>query len=233
MRRPPSSARLEPRRSEAAVSLALTLAAMLLVCAVVLLDLSGSANAATAAFLRGIDPDSADEYPPIIDWAVRVLLLYPGIVCLVLAAAFTALAFASRFGPRWSVVTTGVACAAGTFVLLGLAALRAAAGMRIGDFEYFAVYMWLKEMSATWFAFATEIPLLATVLGLPAVGILLIRRHLRDVDSADRRARAGAPAPFSQAAFAVAAAYLAATSCQFTTSHIAFTKSGRTFLYCR
>jgi uncharacterized membrane protein len=224
MRRPPSSARLEPRRSEAAVSLALTLAAMLLVCAVVLLDLSGSANAATAAFLRGIDPDSADEYPPIIDWAVRVLLLYPGIVCLVLAAAFTALAFASRFGPRWSVVTTGVACAAGTFVLLGLAALRAAAGMRIGDFEYFAVYMWLKEMSATWFAFAT---------GLPAVGILLIRRHRRDVDSADRRARAGAPAPFSQAAFAVAAAYLAATSCQFTTSHIAFTKSGRTFLYCR
>jgi hypothetical protein len=35
-----------------------------------------------------------------------------------------------------------------------------------------------------WFEPATEIPLLATVLGLPAIGILLIRRHLRNAETA-------------------------------------------------
>jgi uncharacterized membrane protein len=184
MRRPPSPPRLEPRRSEAAITLALTLAALLLACATALLDLSGSANAATAEFLRGIGPDSADEYPPIIDWAVRFLLVYPGIMCLILAATFTALAFASRFGPRWSVVATGFACAAGTFALLSLAVIRVMAGMRVGDLEYYLVFMWLKEMGASWFDPAMELPLLATVIGLPAVGILLIRRHLRDAETA-------------------------------------------------
>lgn len=196
MRRPSSSPRLEPRRSEAAITLALTLAVILLGWAVALLDLSGSANAATAEFLGGVDPDSADVYPPVIDWTVRVLILYPGIVCLVLAATFTALALASRFGPRWSVVTTGIVCAAGTFVLIGLAVLRGLAGLRVGDIDYFIVYMWLKDMSAIVFEASTELPLLATVIGLPTVGILLIRTHLRNEEAAGRSVHPDAAMPF-------------------------------------
>jgi uncharacterized membrane protein len=196
MRRPSSTPRLEPRRSQAAIILALTLAAVLLAWAVALLDLSGSANAATAEFLGGVDPDSADVYPPIIDWTVRFLILYPGIVCLVLAATFTALALASRFGPRWSVVTTGLVCAVGTLVLIGLAVIRGMAGLRVGDIDYFIVYMWLKDMSASVFETSTEIPLLATVIGLPAVGILLIHRHLRNAEAAGRSVHPDAVTPF-------------------------------------
>jgi hypothetical protein len=58
------------------------------------------------------------------------------------------------------------------------------AGMRVGGLEYYLVFMWLKEMGASWFDPAMELPLLATVIGLPAVGILLIRRHLRDAETA-------------------------------------------------
>jgi hypothetical protein len=56
--------------------------------------------------------------------------------------------------------------------------------MRVGDLEYFTVFMRIRDMSSSWFDPATEIPLLAAVLGLPAVGILLIRRHLRNAETA-------------------------------------------------
>lgn len=179
MRRPSSSPRLEPQRSEAAIILSLTLAAILLACAVVLLDAAGPARDSVAAILRG-NVDFGVNYLPDLDRIVGVRFIFSGVLYLVLAVAFAALAVASRIGPRWSVVALGVFCMVGTLAVLYL---TVAQGLGRGFVDYELRSM-LQSAAPPWFAPTEGIPAPATLFGLPLVGILLIRTHLRNSEAA-------------------------------------------------
>lgn len=178
-----------PNRSESAVILAATLAVVLLSGGILLLDAFDAASAAAPEYLSSRDPESANQFQLVVHWALHAMLLYPAIVCLFLAGTFTALAVASRIGPRWTVVASGITCAVGTFVLMVLFVVRSMTG--VANYIDYEVHMWLKEEAATWFQFSLEYPLLVTVIGLPTVGVLLIHRHLKN--HSRRAAQRGAP----------------------------------------
>jgi hypothetical protein len=176
-------ARPKPNRSGSAVILSFTLAAILLACAVFLLDAAGPAREAAAETLLDDNDDFGANYLPLLDAIVNFRFVYPAIGCLLLAAAFAALAVASRIGPRWSVIALGVFCILGTIGLLCVAVIRALADMQVGDYEYDELTSWLKAGAPSGFESAEEIPMLTTLFGLPLVGALLIFRHFRNPES--------------------------------------------------
>jgi len=196
MRRAPSSPRLEPRRSESAVILTLMLSAVLLASAIVLLDAAGPAKEVAKARLLAHDDDFGANYLPLLDGIVTARFIYTGIGYLVLAAAFAGLAIASRIGPRWSVVALGVLCIVGTIGVLFLTVARAGADLPVGSGHYDILMGWLKEAAPPWFVPTETVPALATFFGLPAVGILLIHRHLRNAEAAGRSVHPDAVTPF-------------------------------------
>jgi hypothetical protein len=167
--------RPKPNRSEAAVILSLTLAVMLLACAVILLDAAGPARESVAAILRGND-DFGVNYLPDLDFVVGVRFIFTGVLYLVLAVALAALAIASRIGPRWSVVVLGVCCMVGTLVVLLLFVAQGLERSYVG-YEFRSM---LKSAAPLWVAATEGLPELVTLFGLPLVGILLIRRHGRN-----------------------------------------------------
>jgi hypothetical protein len=179
MRRTQRPLRPKPNRSGSAVILSFSLAAVLLACAVVLLDAAGPARDSVAEILRG-NGDFGVNYLPDLDYIVGVRFVFSGVLYLVLAVAFAALAVASRIGPRWSVVALGVFCMAGTLVVLYLTLIRGLGR----NFPYYELVSMLKSAAPPWFAPTEGIPALATFFGLPLVGILLINRHLRNSDGA-------------------------------------------------
>lgn len=196
MRRP-SSPRVEPRRSESAVILALTLSVVLLAGAIVLLDAAGPAHESAEARLLAYDDDFGAAYLPLLDEIVTWRFIYMGLGYLVLAAAFAGLAIASRIGPRWSVIALGVLCILGTIGVLGFTMLRAVADIpAIGSGEYDVLVGWLKDAAPPWFEPTETIPAFAPFFGLPAVGLLLIHRHYRNSGTLERHTRASAPVPF-------------------------------------
>jgi hypothetical protein len=185
MRRAQSSPRPEPRRSEAAIILALTLSAVLLVCAVVILHAAGPAKAyAEGILLKG--EDFGVNYLPDLEVVVDLRFIYPGMLCLFLAGALVALALASRSGPRWSVVTLGLLCGLGTLALLYVALVRVSVGLPGGNFAVGELMSWMKDAAPSLFAPIEGIPVLATVFGLPTIGMLLITQHLRNVEASGR-----------------------------------------------
>lgn len=183
MNRLPNRPRPKPNRSESAVILSFSLAAILLACAVFLLDASGPARDSAAATLLADDGDFGSNYLPQLDAIVNFRFVYPAVGCLLLAAAFAALAVASRTGPRWSVIALGVCCILGTIGLVFVAVIRLMVDIPIGDYEYDELTSWLKAGAPSGFESAEEIPMLTTLLGLPLVGALLIFRHLRNPES--------------------------------------------------
>jgi hypothetical protein len=195
MRRAPRSPLVEPRRSESAIILALTLAAVLLLCAVVILDAAGPAKAYAEGILRKND-DFGVNYLPDLEAAVALRFVYPAILCLFLAGVLVALAFASRSGPRWSVIALGLLCGLGVLALLYVTLVRLAVGLPGGGYAMGELMTWLKDAAPPWFAPTEGIPTLAAVFGLPAVGILLIHRHLRNAEAAGRSVHPDAVKPF-------------------------------------
>jgi len=177
MSRLPSPLELKPNRSESAVILSFTLAAILLACAIVLLDAAGPARDSVAAILRRND-DFGVNYLPDLDFIVGVRFVFSGVLYFVLAVAFAALAVASRIGPRWSVVALGVFCMVGTLAVLYLFVAQGLGRSFVG-YEFRS----MLKSAAPWVAATEGIPELATLFGLPLVGILLINQHLRNSDT--------------------------------------------------
>jgi hypothetical protein len=178
MSRLPSPPQPKPNRSESAVILSFTLAVILLACAVVLLDAAGPARDSVAEILKG-NEDFGVNYLPDLDFIVGVRFVFSGVLYLVLAVAFAALAIASRIGPRWSVVALGVFCMVGTLVILYLAVAQGLGR----SFVHYELRSMLQSAAPPWVAATEGIPELATLFGLPLVGILLINRHLRNSDT--------------------------------------------------
>ncbi|GAA2147294.1 hypothetical protein [Glycomyces algeriensis] len=175
MRRLPSPPRPKPNRSESAVILSFTLAVILLACAVVLFDAAGPAKESVAAILMRGEVFGAN-YLPDLDYIVGLRFIFSGVLYLVLAIAFGALAVASRIGPRWSVVALGVLCMVGTLVILYLTVAQSLSR----SFVYYELREMLQSAAPPWLAPTEGIPPLVTLFGLPLVGILLINRHLRN-----------------------------------------------------
>jgi hypothetical protein len=184
VRRPSNSPRLQPQRSQAAIILALTLSAVFLVCAVVMLDAAGPARESAKANLLAGDDDFGVNYLPELEAAVNLEFVYPAVLCLFLATALAALAFASRSGPRWSIITLGVLCELATVVFLYLAVVQLSVGLPGGGYAFGELTSWLKEAAPPWFAPTEGIPVLATVFGLPAIGVLLIIGHYNKPETA-------------------------------------------------
>ncbi|MDN3243092.1 hypothetical protein [Glycomyces tritici] len=183
MNRLASPPRPKPNRSESAVILSFSLAVILLACAVFLLDAAGPARDAAAETLLDDNDDFGASYLPQLDAIVNFRFVYPAVGCLLLAAAFTALAVASRIGPRWSVIVLGVFCAVGALGLVMVAALRLMVDIPIGDYEYDELTSWLKAGAPSGFESAEEIPVLTTLFGLPLIGALLTLGHHRNRES--------------------------------------------------
>ncbi|RRS01724.1 hypothetical protein [Glycomyces terrestris] len=181
MSRNPSTPQPKPNRSESAVILSFTLAAILLAYAIVLLDAAGPARDAVAEILKHGD-DFGVNYLPDLDFIVGVRFVFSGVLYLVLAVAFAALAVASRIGPRWSVVALGVFCMVGTLVVLYLTVAQGLSRSFVG----YELTRMLHSAAPPWVALTDGMPALTTLFGLPLVGILLIRQHLRNADLSHR-----------------------------------------------
>jgi hypothetical protein len=186
MRRPSSSLRSEPQRSRSAIVLSLAVSATLIGCAIFLLDIAGPTRKAAAAVLYD-GQDFGVNYLPDLEAAVAFRFVYPGFACLFLAAAFAALALAAHSGPRWTVVALGVLCGLGTAFLLYLAVLRFFGDFSVGDHIYDAIMDLLKWAAPEDFNGVEEIPALATLFGLPTIGLLLIIGHYAKDETAHRR----------------------------------------------
>lgn len=179
-----------PRRPLAASWLALVVAGVSLACAVAAWAAASSARDGAAALLL----DGGDEFAELsllrLDELVQFRFLDLAVAYLAAAVLFTALAVAVRIGPRWSVVLTGSLSAAGASIVFWIGLARLLTGLRpVGDWGRGELAPLLMQGAPAWFGTAEQLPLLATLAGLPLILVLLVAGRAR------ARAERGADGP--------------------------------------